>query len=206
LLAITFQDASGYWHVPPDQSADAAAGTVSVATSHFSDWSLLQDVQIQPSSASVRNDTSQALSLIVCLREEQAMQSDGPRYICREGESRRYAVSAWMVNGITGGNATLGTIASAGPGSAIFQAPHRAPKPNTVQVAAELHGGTAKALVFASVTIYDASFTADRRWEAVIKSTHPRTGADRYSYHETVTMTGTMVRHEPPAHLSETGQ
>ena len=38
---IAYQDADGYWLRPQGQALDAGAGTLSVATTHFSDWALV---------------------------------------------------------------------------------------------------------------------------------------------------------------------
>jgi hypothetical protein len=206
LLAVTFQDASGYWHVPDNQTLDATAGTLSVKTTHFSDWSLLQDVQIQPASASVRNDAALPVSLIACFREEVVMQNDGPRYVCRQGEPRRFTVSRWAVNGQTGGSATVGTVRSGGAGRAVYQAPHRAPTPNVVQVTAELGGANgARALVFASVAVYDDSFTVEGRWQAVVTYSHTRVVEGGSTYQAMGMVEATLVGHMGAAIVTESG-
>jgi len=61
----------------------------------------------------------------------------------------------WDVNGITGGNATLGTIATTGPNAALYTAPADMPSSNPVTIHATASsipsGGSATA--FATVTI-----------------------------------------------------
>jgi hypothetical protein len=206
LLAVTFQDASGYWHVPDNQTLDATAGTLSVTTAHFSDWSLLQDVQIQPASASLRTDDALPVSLIACFREEVVMQNDGPRYVCRQGEPRRFTVSRWAVNGQTGGSTAFGTVRSGGVGRAVYQAPHVAPTPNVVQVTAELSGANgARALVFASVAVYDDSFTVEGRWQAVVTYSHTRVVEGGSSYHATGMAEATLVGHMGAVIVTESG-
>ena len=58
----------------------------------------------------------------------------------------------WQVNGVTGGNSTVGTITAAG----VYRAPARPPAPSTLQVSALLQENTAK-IASATVTIADAS-------------------------------------------------
>lgn len=206
VTSIATQDADGFWRVPAGQTVDAAAGTVRVETRHFSDWTLLQDVQLQPSSASLRAGMSLPLALIACFREEVASSSDGPRYLCREGEARRYNVSRWLVNGAAGGNATVGFVSGAGS-VGTYQAPQRAPRPGTVQVAAELNGpGGARALVFASVTVYDDEFVVDGRWQAVATYTQHEQSLDGSRIKDvTVNVSATLVGFMGAAIVSESG-
>jgi hypothetical protein len=206
LLQVATQDAAGFWRLATGQAVDAAAGTVALTTRHFSDWTLLQDVRVQPSSASVRAGASLPLALIACFREEVVSGSDGPRYLCREGEARRFAVRRWLVNGVAGGNATVGTVLGGGPAT-TYQAPARAPRPGDVQVAAELDGpGGARALVFASLDVYDDDFVVEGRWQAVTTYTHARADASGdHTYLETVTVDATLVGYMGVTMVSESG-
>jgi hypothetical protein len=73
------------------------------------------------------------------------------------------ATIAWDVNGIAGGNSTIGTIAPSGASAAIYSAPSALPSPNTVTVHAVGGGITATASVTLisqiSVTVSPASST-----------------------------------------------
>lgn len=206
LMQVAVQDGAGYWNLPTNQTVDAAAGTLTVTATHFSDWSLLQDVQIQPGAASVRAGSALPLSLISCWRQEIAMQSDGARYICREGEQRRYSVARWLVNGQPGGNPTIGTVVGAGS-LVSYQAPPRAPRPSGVQVAAELRGpNNEMALVFASLSIYDDLFTLEGRWAVVATYTRSRQGGPNTTeINETISVTGTLMGFMGTAMVVETG-
>ncbi len=52
-LAVAFQDAQGQWNALKSATRDEAGRTISVVTTHFSDWSLLQGFQLRPPSANV---------------------------------------------------------------------------------------------------------------------------------------------------------
>ena len=74
---------------------------------------------------------------------------------------------SWDVNGVAGGNATLGTIAasSASPNAAVYTAPADIPSPNPVTVHAMAGGQTAAAAITITssviVTVSPASATVD---------------------------------------------
>src|SRR5207245_9691464 len=50
----------------------------------------------------------------------------------------------WSVNGIAGGNSTVGTVSISGPGTAAYQAPATVPTPFTVTIAATSVADAAK--------------------------------------------------------------
>ena len=117
---------------------------------------------ISPSSASVALGQTQSFSASFCLAAGQSI--------------------AWDVNGIAGGNSTLGTITSSGPTSALYTAPAGLPSPNPVTVHAvespQPSGGPESAA--ATVTITGDGITV---------SVSPLTATLAASQHATFTAT-----------------
>lgn len=176
LTGIGFQDASGFWHWARGVERDEASGSVSVTTTHFSDWSLLAGVQLRPPSASVRIGDTLTLTVIDCYTEEEELAPlpvvpgeeelaplPGPRFDCDpSGEQLAplpLKLSNWSVNGIGGGNSTVGTVSAGADYSATYTAPSMRPDPSTVAASVEaskvkLDGRTfAKATLVSNVSI-----------------------------------------------------
>ncbi len=98
---------------------------------------------ISPSSASVALGQTQGFSAAFCLAAGQSI--------------------TWDVNGIAGGNSTLGTITTSGPASALYTAPAGSPSPNPMTVHAVVSpqpsGGPESAA--ATVTVTDGGITVN---------------------------------------------
>ncbi len=163
-LAIAFQDPqAGYWRVYKASTLDTTAQSISVTTTHFSDWAVLLGDQITPYAASVATNHSVAFAISECdvivppLTDPNftlAMQC-GPPLGAAIGSAVKF--QNWSVNGIVGGNAALGTIVPAADGtSAVYTAPSATPSPNPVSITvsdtAPLTGGT-KEILFANATV-----------------------------------------------------
>ena len=171
LTGIGFQDASGVWRWMRGVERDEANGLVSVATTHFSDWSYLAGTQLRPPSASVQTGQTLTLTTNYCWTEEEELaplpgqESEPPRFDClpfSQDLRLPFELSNWSVNGIGGGNSTIGTVSTQGQGvTATYRAPSRQPDPNTVAVSVEasnvkLDGQTfAKAVLISNIAIID---------------------------------------------------
>ena len=175
LTGIGYQDSSGFWRWMPGVERDEANGRVSVATTHFSDWSLLAGAQLRPPSASVQTGQTLTLTTKYCWTEEEELAPlPGeeelaplpPRFDClpySQDLRLPFELSNWSVNGIGGGNSTIGTVSTQGQGvTATYRAPSTRPDPSTVAVSVDasnvkLDGQTfAKAVLMSNVTIIDA--------------------------------------------------
>src|SRR5258707_4252455 len=86
------------------------------------------DVSVAPAAASVQTGGMQTFTATVTNTTNKAV--------------------TWQVNGITGGNTSVGTISASG----TYKAPNSAPTPNTVQVKAISVADTTKSAT-ATVTI-----------------------------------------------------
>lgn len=173
LTGIGYQDSSGVWRWMRGVERDEAIGRVSVTTTHFSDWSLLAGAQLRPASASVKTGETLTLTAVECWTEEEELaplpgEQLAPlplRFDCDpEGEQLAplpLNLSNWSVNGIGGGNSTIGTV-GAHSVTATYRAPSMRPDPSTVAVSVDVSNlkfGSqtfAKATLISNVTIVDA--------------------------------------------------
>jgi len=174
-LGVAYQTAGGFWRWQPNAVIDTAAKTVTVTTTHFSDWSRVKGFQIRPPSATVKVSQSLSLQVQYCYIPETYQDNEGDLYLfgyaCGTDSEQELlplipsaTVSNWSVNGTAGGNATVGTVAGSGP-KATYTAPVLKPTPDTVAVSAEVDlGPKGKTLVVANITVtgsdvYFGSFT-----------------------------------------------
>lgn len=140
LLRVASQNSERLWELHEDLTFDLDAGTVSIETNHFSDWSLVTGALLSPESATVKPGETVALSVVICER----VQSDDlltPLVAeCRPSEVIRSLVGNWSVNGTPGGSGSVGTVSVQDDRSALYTAPAAAPQPSTVAVSAEYTG------------------------------------------------------------------
>lgn len=137
LLRIASQKQDGFWQVHEDVTLDEDEGTLSVETSHFSDWSLVTGAQLSPVSATVKPGESASLSVVVCERVQGPDQLAPLLAECQPSQVIRNLTRNWSVNGTPGGNATVGTIVVQEDRSAVYTAPAQAPQANPVAVSTE---------------------------------------------------------------------
>jgi hypothetical protein len=180
LTGIGYQDASGFWRWMRGVERDEANGLVSVATTHFSDWSFLAGVQLRPPSASVQTGETLTLTAVDCYTEEEQLAPLPPRpgeeplaplpprFDCAwdtEHALRPFAISNWSVNAVKGGNPTVGTIIVAPGRAGRFTAPQSTPNPATVTVSVDVENVTLdgrkfpKAVLLSNVTIGVQTYT-----------------------------------------------
>ncbi len=158
-LLIAFQHGSGVWAVPGDVTLDAASRTVSVETTHFSDWSMVAGVQLRPPSARVRTGGSVTLVALGCFVPRNAHPDPELTglligYSCEPDDDLAplpvTSASDWSVNGVPGGSSATGTI-TGNLQTGTFSAPAKKPTPDSVAVSARV--GKGKTQVVSNVTI-----------------------------------------------------
>ncbi len=135
-LQIAYQDSKNQWAAIKSATRDDAANKISVVTSHFSDWSLVEGVQLRPPSAIARPSDTVSLSVFAC--GNQIAGTDELvelRNVCRPDPSL-FVVGEWAANGVVNGNPAVGTIGGATDTSATFTAPATVPAHNPVTVSA----------------------------------------------------------------------
>jgi hypothetical protein len=147
-LEFAYQGANRSWTLPPgatlttttDAAGTLTGGTLSVPTSHFSDWSLVAGWQLTPLEADV--DVQGTLQLVVknCQPDEYPGTDLVSLVSFCAPLTGMYPV-IWSVNGKEGGDSTVGTItgnpvSSTASATAIYAAPTTVPSPATVAVSA----------------------------------------------------------------------
>ncbi|MFB9993370.1 hypothetical protein ACFFLM_15485 [Deinococcus oregonensis] len=203
-LSIGFHNQSGVWRYYRTPTRDPAAKTVAAETTHFSDWSLLEGVQLQPTLSEVKVGEQLQLQVVSCLWPED----DHPDEITFGYDCGPSAVAFtarnWAANGVIGGNATAGTVADTGTssGAAIYTAPAKKPSQNRVAVSAEVSDLTLGTLTLvARVKVEDpansyrgtVTYTEEgtRTWNAL--SPWVGSGEKTYQNKQTYTVTGSEV-------------
>jgi hypothetical protein len=157
LLRVAFQDAEGRWRMFREPEVDEASKTVSVRTTRFSDWSLVQGANLLPATATLKPGQSLTLKVKDCLLPPLTSDLLSPLvYECKDGF---YALVAgdWYVNGIVGGGSAIGTITPSDrpAGSAVYQAPRNVARTTTVAASVEYFGSLSRerGLLVSRITI-----------------------------------------------------
>ncbi len=177
-LGVAYQDAQGYWRSIKAVDRDANARTLTVSTTHLSDWGNFLGYALSPRNPHVSVSQSLGLQLVFCKKIEEDDLVDLVSTCDPQNGSVR--VSGWATNGIVGGTSTVGTVGPAGDYAGTFTAPDHKPTPSLVDVSAQLGGGTDKYQVVSNVTIVDdswkgpatgsfgpISFTSEVTWTAI---------------------------------------
>lgn len=152
-LDVAFQNDTGFWFIMKNTSYDS--GTLSTTTTHFTDFTAIEEYVLKPTSAGLGPSTSVTLTIEQCFYETVASDPDAEMAVltCSDSDPDALAplinASNWSVNGVTGGNTTVGKIVKLSASSAKYTAPATQPAANPVaaSVQVHLHGGSATYLV-----------------------------------------------------------
>jgi hypothetical protein len=167
VLGAAFQTADGYWQWAGDATVDTAAKTVSVASNHFTDVSLVEGLQIFPAKKVVKTNGNVGLQVKVCYEDCLSTLGTGATSLgldcsTRQGIVGTLTIDEWSVNGTQNYRGVFGTLTGVGA-TATYTAPANEPIPNTFAVSARVHnpkkGPNAKTLVLSSITISEDSWT-----------------------------------------------
>jgi hypothetical protein len=150
-LLIAYQ-AEGQWRAFKNATLDGK--TISVKTTHLSDWSPLLGWQLRPGSANVKLGGAQTFAVRYC--NQVPFQGD-PELLsltaeCQEDDLTPILAN-WSVNGTLNGDATHGTVVEG-----VYTAPGARPTPNVVSVSVEFNPPPRKGrktLLLANVTVGD---------------------------------------------------
>ncbi len=157
-LGVAYQDGQRFWRALKSIQLDRSNRKLTISTTHFTDWSKLLGFQLIPASARVAVGRSQSLALNFCETVDVGDDLTALMKQCN-AESGAVTVSAWAVNGVSGGNATVGMVAASGRYGATYVAPANKPSPSLVAVSATLGRGTDKYQVASNITIVDDSWS-----------------------------------------------
>ena len=172
-LGAAYQTATGHWQWAGNATIDTTAKTVSIAATHFSVWSMVKGIQLQPASKTVKVKGSVALQVVVCYAPTVGPNDPTPLgYKCDlDGETAPLQpAQEWSVNGRPGGGA-FGTVSGNGA-SATYTAPEFEPTPNVVAVSARFDwGGKGTMLAVSNITVVgDDSWTGTASFKDSINS------------------------------------
>jgi hypothetical protein len=155
-------NSSVIWLVNGAQGGSTNAGTISASGLYAAPAILLNPASLTVTAAS-QADARATASAIVSLEDNIVVGVSPASATVSTGGTRPFTASVtgtgnpaagvtWSVNGIAGGNSTLGTITTSGADTALYTAPATPPSPATVNVTATSVADNSKA-ASASVTI-----------------------------------------------------
>lgn len=175
-LGVAFQTAEGFWQWVDGPVIDEGANTVTVKTTHFSDWSLVSGFMLRPVVAKVGLGDALELRVFFCYQAPTDGELVQLAYACGDTNTDpelhplavpQGRISKWTVNGVTNGDNKVGrlTISSNVGGLATYTAPNSTPSQNPVAVGAQIAWkGTETMTVFSNITVgqptgYAGTFT-----------------------------------------------
>jgi hypothetical protein len=168
-LWIVTQAENGTWNAMLRSGVDAANHSVSVETTHFSDWALgkFLDLALAPSSAALMKGQSIGLTVFGFLRDQPdevdengleilaplvPIVDDGLDYLAPltpippvESRIMDFRVKGWTLNGVAAPTSGANGKLAASNLSANYTAPTKTPSRNPVAVTVELEGSNKEA-------------------------------------------------------------
>ena len=134
-MYIVTQDSTGAWSFDPAQAqSDTISRNISSATSHFSSYALIKELQMNFGQKTFHKSQSNFISVTQMTPFDQS----GRLAIAASVQVADPDVNNWSLND-QGGNTVYGTISGKG-GRVTFQAPAKIDKEQSVKVAAEITG------------------------------------------------------------------
>ncbi|HEY3402357.1 MAG TPA: hypothetical protein VGK59_03160 [Ohtaekwangia sp.] len=179
-LWIITQADDGSWNALTKSLVDNDTKTVSIQTTHFSDWALgkFVDLSLSPASKTILKEQSVELHITGFSRDKALEEDELVPLVPIEGdgegltpltpippvESRLmdFRVKQWTLNGaaapVSGGNGKL----SVSKNTATYTAPNKKPSPNPVAVSVELEGNNKEGSKFmfmltASISVVESN-------------------------------------------------
>lgn len=162
-LGVAFQTATGFWKWLGTATNNPAAKTVSVNSSHFTDFSAVRGLQIRPHKKTVKPNATVGLQVKACYGtslDGDLVTGLGNDCDSDQGLPGDFVVDRWAVNSVLGGGGSIGTVVGSGTGG-TYTAPSVAPSPPTVAVSARVRvtGLSGSDLVVSNITIAEDSWT-----------------------------------------------
>lgn len=129
-VAVAYQDASGIWQSLETAKIDRTARTLTVLTTHFTDFSIWT-LRLSPEKATLHVGETQEISLTGCIEKGSWVK----RFRTLLGIQHCVFVSpeqpSWSVN--------VGTLTVITSGAVVYQAPAKKPSPNIATVRFSYH-------------------------------------------------------------------
>ncbi|MEP6947093.1 MAG: hypothetical protein ABJA02_14330 [Acidobacteriota bacterium] len=156
-MAVAFQDTSGSWRSFETAKIDHAAKTLTVATTHFTDFSMWS-LRLSPEKATVHIGETKEISLTGCIEKGSWVKRLRTLFGIQHCVFVSPEQPSWSVN--------VGTLTVITPGAVVYQAPAKKPSPNVaiVRFAYRLPGSPESPDIVdvrtAEITIVDRGFRA----------------------------------------------
>jgi hypothetical protein len=167
VVAVAYQEAQGYWRKLMSGTYDAPNKTLTVSTTHFTDWVTLAGFQLSPGSAAVPVNATLNLSAVDC--EHVAVPGNAVQTRLAKCTSGNVNVNTWAVNTLAGGDGRYGTIVG-GSLSATYTAPTQVPALNPVSVSASVDAGT-RSGARSTLQLVSNVLVFDDSWEGITAAT-----------------------------------
>ena len=157
-LRVAYQDDLRRWNVIRQRTLDEAARTVSVETTHFSDWSMLGGWQLSPANTSIGPGLAVDFTIIACATKATDTDELVELVYACVPEIEYFRVDTWLANGIDGGTVADGQIATTSPGTARYVAPAVAPATprNPVSVSARAKDKSGRTVLLVATVFVEA--------------------------------------------------
>lgn len=159
-LGGAYQTSSGYWRWLDKPVVNVDAKTVTLSTTNFADFAVVENFRLAPGAAKVFVNKTLPLSLQACYpadAEASRPYSLGVLQDSFDAFLPPLSQPQWAVNGIPGGGRTQGAI-KGGIYSATYKAPQVKPESNPVAVSTRispLDSGPGDVLLVSNITIAD---------------------------------------------------
>ncbi len=172
-LWIVTQASDGSWNAMLKSVLDTINKTVTVQSTHFSDWSLGKfiDLTLNPTSKSLKKGKSVTLTVsgFVSSNTDEELQPltvfNGHGTPASPTESRLvdFKVTQWTMNGVAAPVSNNNGSLSPSSNSATYTAPNNIPKTNPVAVSVQLatsdkYGKQKKYLLVSNITVVDDGY------------------------------------------------
>lgn len=163
-LRLAYQDAQRRWIVPAAPALDAASRTLTLPTRRLGDWSRFARLSLSPSAATVKVGQQLALKVMRCevVGFEAGADGTDPQLVKDCQPDPQVKTNGPRVNGLAGGNSTVGTAVWPDPQRAeyLYTAPATAPTPRSVAFSVETllsasPGSPASTYLVSNITIED---------------------------------------------------
>lgn len=160
-LWIVTQANDGSWNGVLNSVVDKTTNTITVETSHFSDWAMgrFMELTLNPSSATLKKGETLALRVNgfqipedqaddylapLTLVKDQPMEDLTPITPIKPAEERllQFRIVKWTLNGTTAPTSGSNGSLSADKSTATYKAPNARPSRNPVAVTVELEAST----------------------------------------------------------------
>lgn len=182
-LNVAYQDAEGIWRAVPNVLLDKNAKSVTITTTHFSNWALFESLKLIPVKTTIGTEEEVSLQLLSFLPSGlEAMLApltpqNGKEVGISEGHllDTKY-IKKWSLGGV-------GNLTSNGA-TAKYTSPSNVAQPTTVAVSVDLNLSSQQMMVVSNITIIGGGMAYrinGGEWHFVAAYAYKSGGADSYS-------------------------